>query len=324
MDNVQNFAENAENVKNKRTLSEKNKKLIFYIIMFAPLILQVAIFYIYVNISNIGLAFSKYDFIDGVGNVSSFAGFDNFSFVLNKLFSSSLIGMFRDTFIMYAVLLCVAMPIGMFFSFYIYKKFMFSEFFRVILFLPQVLSAVAMTTIYKTLTNDLVMMYTGVDGGLLGGYGSVVTMITIIFYTLWMGFGANILLYCGAMSGINDSIIEACHLDGCNVIKEFFYVILPSIYPTITTFILIDIAGIFTNQMNLHTFYGQKPLPEGINGTIGYYLVKQTQHSDFVYLENGPWSYSQLSALGVLITVVTVPVSLIVRTLMEKFGPSED
>lgn len=38
MDNVQNFAENAENVKNKRTLSERNKKLIFYIIMFAPLI----------------------------------------------------------------------------------------------------------------------------------------------------------------------------------------------------------------------------------------------------------------------------------------------
>lgn len=306
----------------KKLLTEKNKKLIFYIIMFAPLILQVAIFYVYVNISNIGLAFTEYSRPNGVLK-SEFVWFKNFSFVLKYLFSPENSVMFGDTFMMYAVVLLIAMPIGILFSYYIYKKFPLSEVFRVVLFLPQVISGVTMTIIYLTLTNDVVMKLTGIANGLWGGYGSTVTYITIIFYTLWMSFGGNILLYCGAMSGVNDSMVEACHLDGCNVIKEFFYIILPSIYPTIVTFVLIDICSIFTQNMNLYTFFGQKDLPEGINGSIGYFITKQTAQTS--YMTNyGWWNYSQLSALGLMITLVTVPFSLIVRHFMEKYGPSED
>lgn len=306
----------------KKILTEKNKRLLFYIIMFTPLILQVAIFYVYVNISNIGLAFTEY-FRVGNATHSRFVLFENFSFVIKFLFKPENSVMFGDTFLMYAVVLCIAMPIGIFFSYYIYKKFPLAEVFRVVLFLPQVLSGVTMTIIYKTLTNDVVMLITGIEDGLLGGYGDAVTYASIIFYTLWMSFGGNILLYCGAMSGVNDSMVEACHLDGCNVIKEFFYIILPSIYPTIVTFVLIDICAIFTQSMNLYTFYGQNPLPKGINGSIGYFITKQTAQSDYI-TNYGWWNYSQLSALGLLITLVTVPFSLIVRHLMEKFGPSED
>ncbi len=326
MEAVNNIGtKNSNEVPTKKTLTEKKKKLLFYVIMFAPLLLQVAIFYIYVNISNIGLAFTKYS-RNPVTNLvqTEFVWFENFSFVIDFLFKPENSVMFIDTFIMYGVVLLIAMPVGIFFSYYIYKKFPFAELFRVVLFFPQVLSAVAMTIIYKTLLNDVVMLYTGIEDGLLGGYGSVTTYAMIILYTLWMSFGGNILLYCGAMSGINDSIVEACHLDGCGVVKEFIHVILPSIYPTIVTFVLIDICAIFVQNMNLYTFYGQNPLPKGINGSIGYFLVKQTAQSDFIVGEGWYWNYSQLAALGLLITFVTLPVSLIVRYLMNKFGPSED
>ena len=304
----------------KKMLSEKNKRLIFYTLMFAPLILQVAIFYIYVNISNVALAFLEYD----KSLKSHFVGFENFSFVIKQLFSTSKIGMFDDTFLVYACLLFIAMPIGMVFSFYIYKKMFMSEFFRVILFVPQIISAVAMTAIFKVFATDVVGALTNVDKGLLGGFSNGTTMATLIFYLLWMGFGGNILLYCGAMSGINESIVEACHLDGCGTVQEFFYITLPSIYPTLITFILIDIAGIFTNQLNLYTFFG-RGLPTGMDGTIGYFIFLNTEQSSFYKAaDSGIWNYSQLSALGVLITLITVPVSLFLRRFMEKIGPSEN
>lgn len=320
VDNENNTQVNNSIVGKKKILTEKNKKLIFYILMFAPLVLQVAIFYLYVNVSNIGLAFLEYD-----KNLKShFTGLDNFSFVIKELFSPQHIGMFGDTFLIYACLVFIAMPIGMIFSFYIYKKMLMSEFFRVILFLPQIISAVAMTAIFQIFAIDGVGQLTGVDGGLLGGFGPNTTMATLIFYTLWMGFGGNILLYCGAMSGINESIVEACHLDGCGTVQEFVYITLPSIYPTIITFILIDIAGIFTNQLNLYTFFGRS-LPEGVDGTIGYFIFLNTEQSDFFKsADSGIWNYSQLSAFGVLVTLVTVPVSLFLRRFMEKIGPSED
>lgn len=320
-----NAQSNNPNEKTKSTvLSAKKKKLIFYIIMVAPLILQVAVFYVYVNFNNIIMAFNVYTQPDSLKPVvASFAGFQNFKFILDYLFAPENVGMFGTTFMMYAILLLVAMPIGMIFSFYIYKKCLGSEFFRVVLFLPQVISAVTMTTIYKTLVWDGAQILFGVTGGLLKGYGAVGTLATIIFYSLWMGFGANILLYCGAMSGINDSVVEACHLDGCNVIQEFIHITIPSIYPTIVTFVIIDITSIFLNQMHLYTFFGKQSLPNGIQGSIGYLIVYKTANASI--LGGGEsWTYAQLSALGVLISAFTIPVSLIVKKVMEKLGPSEN
>ena len=80
------------------------------------------------------------------------------------------------------------------------------------------------------------------------------------------------LMYSGAMSGVSDSVIEAAKLDGITPIREFFYIIVPLIYPTLVTFLVVEVAGIFTNQMNLYNFYGLKA--EYSLYTFGYFLYK--------------------------------------------------
>lgn len=313
---------------NKNKLfSEKTKRLLFYILTIAPLILQVCIFYIYVNISNISLSFLKYEQIIGVGTVSKFAGLENFRHVLNDLFSPDKIYMFRISFIMYGAVFFIATPFSIIFSFYIYKKFPLSGIFRTILFFPQIISTVVMSMMFRYLLNDVYMQITGAQFGLLNELnGSPSTILTcVIFYNVWMGFGANILLASGAMSGINESVVESCHLDGCNTIQEFIYITLPSIFPTITTFVIIDIAAIFSNQMNLYTFYGRSA-PEGI-WSIGYYLYVNTVASQgltSVGGGNGLLLYPEISALGLMITLVILPLTFTVRKLFTKFGPSVD
>ena len=44
------------------------------------------VFYVYVNVSNILLAFSEYELVEGVGFVGKFVWFDNFKTVLQMLF----------------------------------------------------------------------------------------------------------------------------------------------------------------------------------------------------------------------------------------------
>jgi uncharacterized FAD-dependent dehydrogenase len=62
--------------------------------------------------------------------------------------------------------------------------------------------------------------------------------------------------------------------------------------------------------------YGENA-PDGVQ-TYGYYLYVKTQGAKSVA------EYPILSAMGVLMTVVVVPVTMLVKQLLEKYGPSED
>jgi ABC-type sugar transport system permease subunit len=303
----------------QKHFSEKTKKLIFFICMAAPLILQVCIFYVYVNISNVALAFTEYEDTKGFGYIGHFAGFTNFKTVIQTLFAKENTNMFGVSFLMYAFVAFLATPISIIFSFYVYKKYFLSEFFRVILFFPQIISTVIMSSLYSFMVGEIYMLLTGAEASLLSISNNTSTIVlTVIFYNLWMGFGANILLASGAMSGINESVVESCHLDGCNTIQEFIYITLPSIYPTITTFVVIDLAAIFSNQMNLYTFFAQ----DAPVRSIGYFLYVQTVHSPGLTPNGLHWTYPQVSALGLMITLVVLPVTLTVRRMMKKYGPS--
>ena len=75
------------------------------------------------------------------------------------------------------------------------------------------------------------------------------------------------------------------------------------------------VVGIFTNQMNLFTFFDEYADPSLY--TFGYYLfrgVKLAEYKDYPYL----------SAMGLLLTAVAVPLTLFVRWALTKFGPSKD
>ena len=150
-------------------------------------------------------------------------------------------------------------------------------------------------------------------------------MGVVIFYNLWTGFGMNILMYSGAMSGINESISESAQLDGVNVVSEFFYITLPMIFPTVITFLVMGISGIFTDQMGLYTFFKDTAEFQ----TVGYFIYVQSLRSDLIAPKGDPskdqlfLSYSEISALGLMITALILPITLTVRHLLEKYGPSD-
>jgi ABC-type sugar transport system permease subunit len=147
--------------------------------------------------------------------------------------------------------------------------------------------------------------------GLLGNANT--KLGTIIFYNVWIGFGTQVLMYSGAMSGIDPSIMEAARLDGASPIREFFSVILPLIFPTVQTFLVTGVATILINQINLVAFDGLWASPQYI--TVGYYLFSKAEAAT-------NYELPVLATYGVCLTLIAAPLTLLTRWALDKFGPS--
>lgn len=303
---------------NKRQISKFTFSLCAVIL---PLI-QFCVFYIYANSNMFVLAFQKYQAKQGsLGYDVSFVFLDNFRMAWNFIVENTF--MIRNSLIKYVFCTLLSMGLSLIFSFYLYKKFFAHKFFKVILFMPQVISGMVFALIFKYIVTDvytsIVTIITGsVD--VVGLFDNVDTRFpTVIFFNVWTSFGVNIMLFTSAMNGINESVEESASLDGANIYKEFIHITLPLIFPTITSLLVLGLVGIFTDQMNLYTLFGR-------NGeemsTFGYYLYLQSVDSDLISTKVGLLNYSELSALGIILTIIILPITMTVKKLLEKFGPS--
>ena len=191
-----------------------------------------------------------------------------------------------------------------------------SKTFRVFLFLPSILSSTITVTMYRNFVETaLPEIFPSVfDGmGLLSNPDT--KMFAILFFMIWAGFGTQILMYSGAMNTIEQSVIEASKLDGTNSIQEFVHIILPLIYPTITTFLITSIAGLFTNQLYLYSFYGNSA--DEAYRTIGYHLFRQVNTGTRA-------ERPLLAAYSVTLTLIATPITLFARWAFEKLGPKTE
>ncbi len=295
----------------------KKKKLfdgnfLFYVLMMLFPVAQFAIFYIGVNARSFLYAFQSIDALSGEVTWTIKSLTDAFE----KMTEPTLMTTFGMSFLYFLLTYAIGTILALLFSYFIYKKLPMGSFFKVMLFLPSILSAIVMVTIYQYFVETAIPEISG---------GAIKALITnpdtrfwaIIFYNILVGFGTSVLMYSNAMSGLSNDVIEAAKIDGCNAWQEFIHIVLPGIYPTITTFAITSVASIFTSQMNLFSFYGVTA-PESVQ-TYGYYLYSLTISAGINESE-----YPYICAVGLLLTLIAVPMTLIAKQLLEKLGPSED
>ncbi len=305
-----------ELTKNKRTLGRKQKKMLFYIAVLAYPVIQTLIFYFYTNFNSILLAFQEHKIVEGAYNVG-FAGFSNFATAFKML--GDRLFMVKNSLILYALNLLVGMTLALIFSFYIYKKYRGAKVFQFVLFAPQLISGVVFALLFKYIVTDVYMKLFEQPLGLLDNLDT--KFGTVLFYNLWIGFGTNVVLFSGSMSGIDESVVEAAEIDGANIVQEFIHVTIPMIFPTFVSFIVIGMVGVFTNQMALFVLFGNTGMDIG---TLGYYLYVEASLSDVISPSTGRASYSELSAFGLILTAIIAPIVIATKKLLTKYGPSAD
>ncbi|MBQ4269779.1 MAG: sugar ABC transporter permease [Clostridia bacterium] len=271
--------------------------------------------YIVVNFNSFLLAFQKFE----DGKFVFAGGFDNFKQAFFNLKNDPmLVHAAKNALVYFGISLIFSTLFCLMFSFYIYKKKFGSEFFKFVLFLPSIVSGIIMVILFKYMADRAVpafieKLFHKQFQGLIAD--PKYTWSTIIFYNLFMSFGGNMLIYSGTMKDIPESVVEAAQLDGITPMKEFFYITLPTVYPILVTFLVAGVAGIFTNQLNLFSFFGT--VVDNRYQTFGYYMYTKMLSKD-------PFSYPYLATLSLIFSFISIPVTLIARKMLIKFGPSED
>ncbi len=288
---------------------KRRNDLIFYIAMLAFPLLQFAIFYLAVNVNSLIMAFERYDFSTGT---THFAGFEQFGQAFYLLFRSpELSAAWKNTLLLFVFSL-IGDALGVLFSYYIVKKKPFATLLKIGIVLPTLLSAIAMAVLFKYFGERAFPALFHTEEGLFSG-GAVLPVL--LFYHVWLGLGTSILVMTGTMSAIPETLSEAAKLDGCTFMKEFVHITLPMIFPTLVTFLVIDVAGLFVGQMNLFHFFADEADPALY--TYGYYLFRETRNATLA-------EYPVLAAMGAIFTLVTAPLALFSKKIMLRFGPSTD
>ena len=301
-------------------LKKKTKKTIFYCAMVALPVLQFVVFYIFVNINSILLSFKEINkelMPDGsLQYAENMVWFATFKEALLDLFGPGMGQVWRNTFVLYGFGLLFGTTCSLLFSYYIFKNFVGASLFKVLLFLPQVVSGLVLIVMYRYFVVDVLSALFPNIPDLLDASNNN-AFYTLLVFSLWTGFGTSVMMYVGGMNNISESILEYAKLDGVSALQEFFYIVLPMIFPTLTTFIVVGLAGVFTNQMRLFDFYGNNA--ELYLQTVGYHLYAGVQRAGADLTK-----YPRFAAMGVVLTCITVPVTLTVRWALQKFGPRVD
>ena len=286
----------------------KKQQLVFYWLVMALPLLQFIFGYLYVNFNSFALAFRRFDY--GVGGYV-FNGFGNFRQFIDNFYSQKyLMASVWNSLEIFVLVIVFGSFGSILFSYYIFKNHPGSALFKVILYTPHIISTVVIVVMYKYFMEDAMVEIFKLKEGLIANVGTRKSVI--MFFTIWVGFGTQVLMYSGAMSGISDSVIESAKLDGITPLREVVFIVVPMIWPTFVTFMVVNVANLFTNQMSLYSFYGGDAPYELY--TFGYFLYAQT-------IKAGMAEYSYLSACGLLMTLIAVPLTLLTRFVLEKFGP---
>ena len=198
----------------------------------------------------------------------------------------------------------------LFISYYFWKKMRGYRFFRVVLYLPHIISSVVMVILYKNII---------APNGLIGAISIKLTGETVPpwlyqdgsaiwavwIYNTWMGFGGDFLLLTAALTRIPEEVIESAQLDGITPFKEYFKICIPLIWPTLHIILLQKIAAILA---------ADGPILLLTNGNNNTYTL-------------GFWSYMQVivghsyefpSAVGILMTAAVAPIAITSRKLLSK------
>lgn len=308
--------ENAPRKKSTAMKRAKRNTTLFYVSLMALPVAQFLFFYIGVNFRSLLYAFQK---IDVVTNKTTWT-IKNFTNIFHSFKTSNLyLDLFKTSILSYLITLIVGVPLGLFFSFYIAEKLPGASAFRVILFLPSIISSVTLVSIYSACVNQALpaLMNDLFGKAMKGGLDNENTRyFTIMFYNVLISFGASVLMYSNSMSAIAPEIIEAGKLDGATGMKKFIYIVFPQVFGTLSTFLIMGVAGIFTSQIELFSFY-EASAPSEVR-TFGYHLYVHAQ------LATNEAEYPALAALGLLLTAIAVPLTMLVKWLLQKYGFSEE
>lgn len=290
--------------------SKKYSKSLFIFFSLAPAMILYILFRIIPTFQVFRMSLFK---TSALSKKEKFVGFDNFiSLFQDKAFIRS----FQNTILLIVVVTIVTLILAVFFAAILTtEKIRGSNFFRIIFYIPNILSIVVVSGIFSAIYDpgrglvDSMLQIVGLRGPKAGWLGDQsIVIYSIAMALIWQAVGYYMVMYMAGMANIPDSLYEAAELDGAGKINKFFTITLPLVWLNIRA----TLSFFIISTINL-SFLLVVPLtdggPDGATEVFLSYMYKQAYTNQ---------SYGYGMAIGVMVFVFSFALSGLISAVTNR------
>ena len=276
----------------------------------APAVILVALFMFWPTVNVFRMSLYR---MGGITNRKEFIGLQNFKTLMeDKNFLEAM----QNTILIIVMVMIFTIVFAILFAAILQRgKFKGKNFFRVIFYIPNILSIVVIGGIFGAIYDP--------SNGLLNTFLEAVhldflthkwmgepkiVIYSIIFALVWQAIGYYMVMYMSGMSAIPEDLYEAASLDGATEIQMFFQVTLPLVWSNIRTTLTFYIIS----TINLSFLFVQIMTDGGPNGKTEVFL-------NYMYKQaygNGAYGYGM--AIGVVVFIFSFVLAAIVNKITDR------
>ncbi|AIQ57623.1 sugar ABC transporter permease [Paenibacillus borealis] len=264
-----------------------------------PMLLGVIVFTLIPMIFSFVLSFTKWSFVTGFDRIR-FNGLDNFRQLFqDDVFLKSL----GNNFIMLLAVpvgMAIALILGVIITNHVYAPGAF----KVIYFMPQISSVVAVAVVWQVLFHPSYgpvngfLTALGVDNPPKWLADPSYALPSVMLLMIWIDLGVSLIIYIAGIKNIPADLYEAATIDGASKFAQFRSITFPLLTPT--TFFLL-VTGIIGN---FKSFALVKVLTEGGPANSTSVVVYDMYQTAFVDLQTG-YASSMVMILFVIVLAIT-------------------
>ena len=274
----------------------------------APALLVFSMFLIYPMVQSVYFSFFKWK---GFGPPTDFIALENYSRILNdKNFLRAL----QNGLMIVVLSLTIQLPLALTLALMVGRTLPGRAFFRIIFFLPYVLSEVITAVIWRSLYHpdphygliNAILVNLGLES--VSWLAELDIVMPAIFVVLtWKYFGFHMLLYMAGLQSIPAELEDAAKIDGATGFQTIWHIIIPLLRGTIRTTVYLSVLG------SLQLFGLVWILTEG--GPAGASEMMATYLYRFGFIR---FSLGYGSAVAVVMFVICISFSLIYQNVFKE------
>lgn len=274
----------------------------------SPAVILFAVFMLYPTLSVFYMSLFKWG---GYSSQRTFVGLQNFAtlFQDTRFYQS-----FQNTLMLIVLVTLITFFFALVFGAILTRaRFRGTGFFRVVFYIPNILSAVVIAAIFSAIydpSNGLLnslLAVVGLEPVLWLGNQQVV-LYSIAGAMIWQAIGYYMVMYMASMATIPESLYESSSLDGAGRLRQFFQITIPLIWQNIRTtltFFIISNINLSFLLVRVLTEGG----PDGSTEVFLSYMYRQAYTNS---------SYGYGMAIGVVIFVFSFALSAIVNRVTKR------
>ena len=213
-------------------------------------------------------------------DMAKWVGWDNY----RALFNNKKVLEALDNTLRYCLSVPINLGIAVFLANTIAKGLRGGKLYRIILFLPQVCSTVAVTMMWQWIFTEYGVLNTVLTDIGEKSIGWLTDpdwyVVSILIVSVWKN-GTNIVILEAAFANVNKTLQEAAELDGANSIQLFWKITIPQLTPTIFYLLTMLLLGALQEQALMQILAGSVGGGEGAGSkglTLVYYIYRMVNN----------------------------------------------